>query len=91
MIPQRMINVPTDAFTHHLANCLSGCDVKLDGTGPLCDRGQTVMESVDWTALSLLRDRAVREIDSRINSRWDAETREKATGLLARLQMGEVT
>lgn len=35
------------AFADHLAHCTQGCDVRLDGTGPLCDQGQA-LSAVDW-------------------------------------------
>lgn len=49
---------PVDDFTRHLSDCTSGCDVRLDGTGPLCPEGVQVMQSLDWEALSRSRDRA---------------------------------
>lgn len=34
-------------FADHLSECTSGCDLKLDGTGPLCPEGER-LERVDW-------------------------------------------
>ena len=73
-----VIMVPaSDAFTDHLGHCAAGCDVKLDGTGPLCARGQQVMESVDWPALARLRDRAT-----------DSYTYRSASLMVERIQQG---
>ena len=50
--------VPSDAFSDHLAQC-PDCDVKLDGTGPVCPSGEAALASVDWPAVSAARDQAV--------------------------------
>jgi hypothetical protein len=34
-------------FADHLSECTSGCDLKLDGTGPLCPEGER-LERIDW-------------------------------------------
>jgi len=45
-----MTNLPADGFTVHLTHCTQGCDVRLDGTGPLCADGQRELDAVDWGA-----------------------------------------
>jgi hypothetical protein len=35
------------AFADHLSHCTQGCDVRLDGSGPLCADGLR-LSAVDW-------------------------------------------
>jgi hypothetical protein len=59
------IDLPADAFAEHLMHCTQGCDVALDGTGPVCDAGQAALDGVDWVA----RDAALTEATAQERAR----------------------
>lgn len=49
--PEDSHEVPStlQEFADHLTGCTSGCNLKLDGTGPLCEEGER-LAYIDWEA-----------------------------------------
>jgi hypothetical protein len=41
---QRYVPSTLQEFADHLTGCTSGCALRLDGTGPLCDEGQILAD-----------------------------------------------